>query len=266
LISNINSEPGLACFDFDNTVIFNDIGEALIERILNEGLLNFAPTAPEFFQKPDDALKAFKSSDKGKRYIWTEYRRIFNDEGMEKAYRWSSILFSGWSKKDFFQMTQEVWNHEKKSHTQLVREGVPYHKNDFAIPYPEMQDLMEYLKFHNWKVKIVSGSPTWAIQAIISDWNLEESDVLGMELELDPKGLSSSRIVEPYTFGMGKVQTVQNNLGELHHLAFGDSPNDIDLLNHAKKSAFVIDRGKEPFRTVCIKNGYRMQPRFFDLN
>lgn len=265
MIANIHSEPGLACFDFDNTLIFNDIGEALIERILQEGLLGFAPESPSFFQNPDEAYQALKSKDKGKRYVWTEYRRILNQEGMEKAYRWSSILFSGWTRNDFFQMTKEVWDHEKKSHTQLVKDGIPYHKNDFAIPYPEMQDLMEYLKHHTWKVKIVTGSPSWAIQAIVSDWNLEESDVLGMDMELDHSGKTTSKIIEPYTFGKGKVQIVLDRVGSNHQLAFGDSPNDLDLLHHAQMSAFVIDRGKEPFRSECIARGYKMQPRFFDL-
>lgn len=235
--------------DFDNTLIYGDLGEELLVSLAADGLRNIKEDISKFFEDPQSIQKVLQSKDTPRlaELVWDEYEKKIRIEGMESAYRWSSFLFSGWQKKDFLSYTNYVW---KKS----------YEQKRLAI-YSGMLKLIEHLKEKSWEIFIVTASPTWAIEAIIEKFELTPKSILGMNLELQ-NGYTTSKIIEPYTYGEGKVLAIQKNLGKLPTLAIGDSINDFAMLK-SSKLAVALDRGRYPeFISRCKSEGFLIQSIF----
>ncbi len=178
--------------------------------------------------------------------IWKRYESILKTEGMETAYRWTSFLFSGWSPDEFEAKSLSVWNLK-------VREGKIY-------PYPSMLSLMELLRKNKWKIFVITASPTIAIRSIISTFGLEKRSVLGMNLKIQDNKLTST-ILDPYTYGDGKVSAYKEASTDSLDLSFGDTRNDLPLLRFAK-NGILIDRGNLEFRMECESLGISIQPVF----
>lgn len=243
------SENGLACIDFDNTLIYGDLGEELLVSLASDGLRNVQEDLSKFFQDSQAIQEAFYSKDTPKlaELVWDEYENKIRSEGMESAYRWSSFLFSGWKKDDFLKYTNFVW---KRSIEQ----------KRIAV-YSALLKLIELLKENKWKIMVVTASPSWAIEAVIQNFNLTPQEILGMKLELK-NGYTTSKIIEPYTYGEGKVKAIQNHFGKLPDLAIGDSINDLAMLS-ASKLSIVLDRGRYPeFISNCKAKGFLIQSIF----
>lgn len=179
--------------------------------------------------------------------VWDEYEKKIRFEGMESAYRWSSFLFSGWKKEDFIKYTNFVW----KNSIEQKRISI----------YSALLKLINFLKKNDWEIVVVTASPTWAIEAVIANFGLTPKQILGMNLELK-NGYTTSKIIEPYTYGEGKVKAIQNHFGKTPDLAIGDSMNDLPMLS-ASKLAIVLDRGRYPeFISSCRLKGFSIQSIF----
>lgn len=230
-------------------MIYGDLGEELLVSLATDGLRNIQEDISQFFENPQPVLEAFRSGNTTKlaEFVWDEYEKKIRQEGMESAYRWSSFLFSGWQKEDFLKYTSLVWK------TSLEQKRISI--------YSALLKLIELLKKNNWEVMIVTASPTWAIEAVIGNFGLTTKQILGMNLELQ-NGYTTSQIVEPYTYGEGKVKAIQNYFGKNPDLAVGDSENDLPMLK-ASQLSVVLDRGRYPeFISKCKSNGFLVQSIF----
>ena len=178
--------------------------------------------------------------------IWKRYESILKTEGMETAYRWTSFLFSGWSPDEFESKALKVWNQKCKDKK--------------IYPYAPMISLLEFLKLNHWTIYVITASPTIAIQSVLSIFGLEKNCVLGMNLKVEENKLSSV-ILDPYTYGNGKVEAYQNYSKNRLDLAFGDTRNDLPLLHFAQRGV-LIDRGNQELRDECKALGIYIQPVF----
>ena len=178
--------------------------------------------------------------------IWKRYESILKTEGMETAYRWTSFLFSGWTPDEFESKALKVWNQKCKDKK--------------IYPYAPMISLIEFLKLNHWTIYVITASPTIAIQSVLPIFGLEKNCVLGMNLKVVENKLSSI-ILDPYTYGNGKVEAYQNNSKNRLDLAFGDTRNDLPLLRFARRG-ILIDRGNQELRVECKGLGIYIQPVF----
>ena len=178
--------------------------------------------------------------------IWKRYESILKTEGMETAYRWTSFLFSGWTPDEFESKALKVWNQKCKDKK--------------IYPYAPMISLIEFLKLNHWTIYVITASPTIAIQSVLPIFGLEKNCVLGMNLKVVENKLSSI-ILDPYTYGNGKVEAYQNNSKNRLDLAFGDTRNDLPLLRFARRG-ILIDRGNQELRDECKGLGIYIQPVF----
>ncbi len=250
-LERVPESPGLACFDFDNTLIRNDFGEKMMDAVIGEGLVHV----------PTDLSKHFRDEDlwldhrtipleKKEHLIWEEYAYQLKEFGIERGYRWTSFLFSGLSKTEFYRLSKEAWKKvaEFPAHTAV-------------FPQPEMKDLISFLYRHNWDVWIVTASPELGVMAISDSFPIPEDKVVGMRQYLTMEGLLSGIIEEPYTYGEGKVLAIQKRIGRIPDLAFGDSFNDFPMLCYAKKG-IAIDKGNPEFIKACLDKEILIQPYF----
>lgn len=245
--TKISSGFGLACFDFDNTLFYGDLGEEVLVALARDGLSHVKEEIPNFFTNPEQVKLALKSKDNFQlaKLVWEEYESLLSTKGMEAAYRWSSFLFSGWKKEEFQKYCREVWNQAQSQ----KRIGI----------YSTMKSLIMFLKSHSWEILVVTASPTWAVAEVISEFQLESENVLGMNLKLS-QDYSTSEILEPYPYGEGKLQAILNHKAKTPDLAFGDSINDLPMLSGSKLGV-LLDRGRDIDLTqICNQKGILIQP------
>lgn len=178
--------------------------------------------------------------------IRQRYENILKEKGVEAAYRWTSFLFSGDKAGVLSEKSLEIWN-------QCITEK----KISIA---PEIFELCSILKKHGWKMVIVTASPTHVIRAVSEKFFIPREHVFGMELEIRDEIVTES-IREPFTYGRGKVLTLDKNLGRIPDLAFGDSRNDLPLLLHSKQG-ILLSRGDRELERELKSGGVIIQEGF----
>lgn len=219
-------------------------------RICKSGKLKNPKKFSHLFSSPLEAEKLFeeKNNIKITEFINKEYETILETKGLEFAYRWTSFIFSGFTPSEFKEISLNVW-----------REGIAKRE---IYPYPAMLQMIKFLKQNHWKVYIVTASPSFAIEIISREFNISSDNVIGMNLELDDEIHMTPKIIEPYTYGEGKVEAFLKKTGKLPDLSFGDTINDFPLLQKSEK-AVLIDRNKYPdLVEKCKNSGILIQPVF----
>jgi HAD superfamily phosphoserine phosphatase-like hydrolase len=248
----IRKQAGLACFDFDNTLIRNDLGEKLMASVINEGMIHIPSDLSHLFRDKeywkDHTSKPISEKST---LLWEEYTYQLKEFGIEMGYRWTSFLFQGLNREDFYSLSRKTWEKVSKERTESS-----------VFPQREMLDLIDFLKSNDWDVFIVTASPELGIAAISSHFGVEEDHVIGMRQEQSSTGKNLPILVEPYTYGEGKVKAIQTRIGRLPDLAFGDSFNDFPMLCSAKQMGVAIDRGNPEFVSACLEKGIKIQPYF----
>ncbi|MBE7411065.1 MAG: HAD-IB family phosphatase [Leptospiraceae bacterium] len=247
-LTSIREGKEVVAFDFDNTLIKNDFGEAVMEYILYSGMPKFKGDFSKYFLPNEiEAKEIWKSKFHSPKilrdFTISEYEKIIEVQGLEKGYRWTSFIFSGYSPQELRNLAREVWNKDKT-----------------ISPYKEMKDLIVYFKKLQKDIFIVTASPTVVIQEIAGEFGIEEENVIGMNSKI-LNGIFTDEIIEPYTYGKGKVKALQKFLKDTPALAFGDSENDFELLKYSKKGIF-IDKGIQKYKEKFLEIGSLIQPRF----
>ncbi|WP_039926334.1 HAD family hydrolase [Leptospira vanthielii] len=252
LTTIIPKKPGIACFDFDNTLIRNDFGEKIMEELLHDGLIYVPKDLSDFFRDKEiwKDHTAINTAEK-ERLIWEEYSYQLKEYGIERGYRWTSFIFQGMNQEEYYEVSRRAWE----------RVNIP-DRDSGVFPQVEMKDLIAYLYHHDWTVYIVTASPEPGIAAIAHIFPVEESKVIGMRQVLGENGKFTHQLIEPYTYGEGKVKAIEKRVGVYPDLAFGDSFNDFPMLCRAKQMAVAINRDNPEFASACAAKGIYIQPYF----
>jgi len=262
----LDEPPGLVCVDFDNTLIRGDFGENLMEGLLRE---NF-PLADEpeessprnlnsdallaiwgwnyekLFRSPSVAKDLHVSRDKRWRdYVFEEYSYIRDTRGLGASYRWSSFLFSGWEESEFRSLARKIWEENLRSYQMnpSFYKKYPYPFPMKVHPREPLLDFLLELKSLGWIVNIVTASPAMAVEEATPKLGLSRSDVIGMQLCFNSLGRTTAEIIEPYPFGTGKVEAILKKFSRYPDLAFGDTVNDLAMLQSATRLGILFQRG-----------------------
>jgi phosphoserine phosphatase len=225
-----------------------------MNSLIQDGLLELKESFADFFPNKIKAQRIFRlrerNSDQLKEFVWNEYSQIMKEKGVEEAYRWSSFIFSGWTEKKLLSYSKKIWKAELKR------------KEITAVsPFKEMIGLVKFLLEKEWNVFIVTASPEAIIQEISPVFFIPKENVIGMKL-LENNGISTSEIIEPYTYGEGKVKALLERVGAKPDLAFGDSENDFPLLKSATRFGVLIDKGNSELADRCRSINCLIQPVF----
>lgn len=255
LLRMIDRKTGIACFDFDNTLVKNDFGELVMNEIIFSGLPKLNSGFEIYFRDKELAKKIFKSRfddpKKFSNFINEEYLQIQNLFDVETSYRWSSFIFSGYTKEELRNFSREIWNKEKSK---------PNSKDKVQI-FQDMFNLIQYLKEKSWQVYIVTASPEEIIREIANEFGVIEKNVIGMNL-VEQNGMLTDKILEPYTYGLGKVISFRSRTGKTPDLCFGDSMNDFELLSSAKLNGIALDKGNKDFISKSTEKKFLIQKHF----
>lgn len=274
--------PGLAAFDFDNTLIRNDLGEAVMYYIMFQALIR--ADLPEFWEEirhpglPDDLLSKARDSWRAVEaqggaedvdgylafidQLAPLYGKVYEHSGMAEAYRWSRILFGYQPEKELRSIARYVFGYEQNQPL-----GMTELPSGLIVPrgirvYKEVEGLIRLMLEQGWDVRIVTASPQVLIQAVIERWGLPEERVHGMRLaKSETEDLLLPRIIEPMPVQAGKVEMLQAEAGRPLDFMIGDSIGDFELLEHAAHG-ILIDRGNAELAAAARKAGIEIQQPF----
>ena len=276
--------PPVAAFDWDNTMIRNDIGEAVFFRAIREIGFKFDQPGfwdliPEEFGR--DSLRAdteaaarlpLAQAQRTPEYL--RYRKHFHEvyervkkEGpaMGVEYGWLVQLMAGFSKEELERFADEAIAAELAK--PLGEEDISGFDGDPAPiripsgirPFAEMFDLVARLQDAGWDVRIVSATAEWVVARFAARAGIPAGHVHGVRA-LTRGGRLTTKLSQK-TWGQGKADVLLRRAGRAPRLAAGDSNSDLQMLESSKGESLVVDRGTEPLGSKARGRGWIVQPR-----
>ena len=278
-------ERPLAVFDWDNTIIRNDIGEALFYHAIREMRFKFElgdafwDVIPEAVGRDEirasyEAIRRLPPEQAKETPEYRRYRKLFHlaYEGVKTRkelgadFGWLVQLMQGFAVAELEAFTDEVIAFE--SARPLGEEDVSLGDGD-AEPvrihagirfYAEMRDLLASLMDAGWDVRIVSASAEWTVARIAARAGIPRENVHGVLVRLEDGKLTGD--VTQKTWDQGKADVILERTGRRPLLAAGDSNFDLPMLRLSAGERMVIDLGKEPIGSTARREGWLVQPAF----
>ncbi|MBI5211237.1 MAG: haloacid dehalogenase-like hydrolase [Elusimicrobia bacterium] len=280
------SRPPLATFDWDNTMIRNDIGEAVFYHAIREMRFKFElgdrfwSLIPAAYGR--DELRASYESIAGlppaqakRTPQYRRYRKIFHrmydqvkrdGASLHIDYGWLVQLMVGFTVPELEALADEVIALETSR--SLGRELVAERDGDpdpVAVPtgirvYPEMADLVRRLTAAGWEVRVVSATAEPVVARFAAALGIPRGRVHGARVRVDAGRLTEE--LTQRTWGQGKADTILAQAGRPSLLAGGDSNSDREMLELSQGERLVIDLGREPLRGEALSRGWLLQPPF----
>lgn len=229
ILNNINEKYILdpkhnyAVFDFDNTCIINDIGEATINFLCENKLL-----------KDQDLLDTkYPNSSKYHQAVLHYYYKLLDTKKMEQAYSFGAQCLSGFSIHEIEKLIKKIISTEgteiqtKNLFNISVNKGLQIQKT--------VSSILDYSSQNNIDIYIISASPEYIVNiAFPLFYPNIKATVIGVKNKCEDSILSKN-LLYPLSMSEGKVTNIQNkiHLTKRPLLAVGDSMNDFPMLKYS---------------------------------
>lgn len=275
-----------AVFDFDNTCIFGDIGEACFYKILEAMAFNFED--PRFWAllDPEDEPEALRErvaralatspSERATHPAYLEYLghmgRLYTDHderhGHTHAYAWVVQLMVGMTGARVLELAAEAYKEGLAAPLgeRVVvdpRDGQAWSWSVGVRICEEIRQLMAAMRQRGVEVWIVSASAELWVVPFAACFGVAPEHVVGNQLTLDDAGVMSDELVQPPTYRAGKLarMLVRGQRERAPWMGFGDAMTDFEMLCQTQSLAVVIDRGQAELRAHALDKGWVLQPR-----
>ncbi len=230
LIPNLNSS--YAAFDLDNTLLIDDIGEAVFASLIKGGLV--------------------------KDFGWNDYLNLLK-ENREAAYKRVISVMDGLELSKLKQITHEIID----SNELYIEIG----ENRIAIPKPNpiMQSMISLLKTKHVDVYVVTASNK--ISAEIVCWKYfgtPSSNVFGIDVKSDSSGRICYQSPE-IPFGEGKVNALKKTLKSRPIVTGGDGVWDRFLLDYTTSDGIRLWLGHDKNEYQKLKQEFYKDLNFFHI-
>ncbi len=210
-------EPPVAIFDWDNTVVFNDIGDYFFNWMAENDLFKYSSwekTSPYLTEKSIQFLEEncliengfIKGSDmkcfKAMSIIYNEGRLPDNTPAFagydpdlyEPSYAWLSHLLGGYRVEDIERLCEMA-----------VKEAV---KEESVMIYPQMEWLIYKLQESGFHVEVITASPKILVVPFANYLGIHEDNVSGIENVVKDGVLTSDLTgCGPFKDGENKIIT-----------------------------------------------------------
>jgi phosphatidylglycerophosphatase C len=105
---------------------------------------------------------------------------------------------------------------------------------------PETREIIEWARELGATTLVVSASPKWVVDLAARPLGFGHEQVFGMTPKLNKQQIQLSELVPPLSDGVGKVEVLDVHFaGRPLLAAFGDSPNDLAMLQRASMGIVV---------------------------
>jgi len=276
--------PPVVTLDWDNTMIYNDIGEATFMLIADEMLFSyndeFWKLIPDPFRNDlkslYDDLNLISREERKLSPLYKKYRKILvqsywhlcDTQGNQVCYAWAAQIMTGMSIPEVKNATNLALRQEldrpigKESLKSDDNDQSPLQINTGIRYYPEMKKLVEQLKSNGFDVWVVSASTQWVVEVAAEKVGISGNKVIGMLPQLD-QSLKLTSKMKRITYRQGKANAIKKIIKRLPIFAAGDSNTDLEMLLLGKGPRLVIDRGKKPLMEIAKKEKWLVQPKFY---
>jgi len=161
-------------FDFDNTLVCGDVGEATFAVLVRDGLLSPEKLAPNL--SPSLRLRSGKRFTPASGTNLTEYYEALLDPTIHgdadptplaTGYAWVVEAMAGLSIAEVVRATRTACEFACPGEVRLIE--VTPRKTAYPAPwfYPEMVDLIAALIRHQFDVRIISASNAWSVRWMV---------------------------------------------------------------------------------------------------
>lgn len=170
-----NTGRGLpVAFDFDNTLVAGDIGEATLAVLARRGLLPVGPmpdgVSPVFRDRSGKLISPARQTD-----VTVYYEKLLDStmhgsqdpHAFSSGYVWAVEAMAGLPLTALVDATAEAFSLSRPG--QLVEIPVTPGRTGYPAPFfiPEMVELLAQLIRHNFSVWIVSASNVWTVRWMV---------------------------------------------------------------------------------------------------
>jgi len=163
-----------AAFDFDNTLVCGDIGEATLAWLVRQGVLRVrdlpAAVVPEFRTPAGVRVSAGTAVD------LTAYYEAFlaptahgglDPTPLANGYVWAAAVMQGLGVNTVVQATRRVFARTRPGRLESLEVTAGHTAYPVPFFYPEMVDLLAALLRHGFDVWIVSASNVWSVRWMV---------------------------------------------------------------------------------------------------
>jgi hypothetical protein len=164
-------------FDFDNTILGGDIGEATMAILTRNGLLNPARIPPALspaFRRPGGRIVKPDQPPDLTRY-YEEYSAptvhgAKDPTPLANAYTWAVEAMQGLRVSDVVAATVEAMSQSRPG--TLPEIAVTPGRTAYPAPFfqPEMVELIATLLRHSFQVWVVSASNVWSVRCLVLEY------------------------------------------------------------------------------------------------
>jgi len=278
--------PPLATFDWDNTMIVNDVGEALLYYLIREMRFKFElgdrfwsvipkELGRDAIRANYETIKDMPLAEAKQTPAYRRYRKLFHlayEQAQARAqelhldFGWLVELMTGFTVEEAEAAAEETIALElaRPLGEELVREDAsdrhPVRIRTGLRPYAEMFDLAAKLQAAGWEVRIVTGSNEWTVARFAARAGILRANVHGVLARL-ADGRLTGEIVQR-SWGKGKADVILEKAGRPGLLAAGDSVFDVEMLRLSAGEKLLIDRGNDHLRSMAKAEGWMLQPPF----
>ncbi len=253
--------PPVAAFDWDNTMIRNDIGEAVFFRAIREMAFKFDEPGfwdliPAEFGRSElrrslEAVRGLPLAEARRTAEYRRYRKLFHEmyervkkegPGMGIEYGWLVQLMAGFTKEELERFADETIAEE------------------LSRPLGEVFELVRKLQAAGWDTRVVSATAELVVARFAARAGIPADHVHGVRAVTRGGRLTTK--LSQKTWGQGKADVLLRRAGRAPLLAAGDSNSDLQMLESSKGESLVVDRGTEPLRSHARGRGWILQPAF----
>jgi len=220
-----------AVFDFDNTCIINDVGEATFAYLCGHELLR------------DRTLLGEKDESDGyHERVFRTYHTLLTEKKMRAAYILCGRMFSGFSPGEAEAAALAAITEEGSRIGSKMLYDV--HIERGLSPRPVVLALMVFLREKGVAIWIVSASAEPSVRAAMQHFGIK-GELVGVRSVLKNK-VFTSELEEPMSIMEGKAECIKKYIDNAKEplLVAGDSMNDLPMLEMAEIQV-VVDRGNE---------------------
>ncbi len=279
-------DPKIAVFDFDNTCILGDIGQAVFRfqafelrfRLTPESFSSLLPdvnsslngksidsiteTLTNLYNALWDNIKRedFAAAKQQHEYalfttllLWFVEKARKNEQlGPRYVLPLLAKFLAGFTPNELDDLTKETISviENEPLETAKVKTILPHPIGEISTsyekgmrPYPEMQQLHQWLTKQEVKCHVVSASTDWLVQtaAKVFDFPVQPENIFGIRVRLE-NGVLTTEEQEgyPVTFREGKVEVIRQFFSNSPLLVAGDADTDYEMLTLPETSVRLI--------------------------
>jgi HAD superfamily phosphoserine phosphatase-like hydrolase len=222
--SKYPEEEKIAVFDFDNTLIHGDIGEAIFAGMIK--------------------------NNKELNYSWKEYNMNIAEGNTVLAYKKLIGTYENLNREIILSYTENFFDFESSEleYFSFIESG-KFH----SVPKPMLNrimfDIILKLKSIGFSIYIISASSDISVKCLGNKlFDIPKENIFGMKNETNEDGILTANIIEPAPCFEGKAELYNQFISDKKPLiTAGDSENDVAFMNltSAKGMKLILKKAED---------------------